>query len=162
MESVGFDNQEKLGTVEGKIRAIATSLGPEVVYKFCNWAQANIELDGVDSPTIVYVLPPSGILNFRHNQVKDKPNTQIAFVCSTEFDFKGTENDGIIEAMKRLAIRFVKKFNESGLFEPLEGDIPYQVLYDHLDQNVTGIILNLILNEEEGVSICSDEVRYNR
>lgn len=159
MESVGFDNPEVLGTVEGKIRAIVASLEQDVVYKFCNWAQANVELDGVTSPTIVYVLPPSGILNFRRNQVKDKPNTQIAFVCSTEFDFQGTENDGIIEAMKRLAIRFIKKFNESGLFEPIEGDVPYQVLYDHLDQNVTGIILNLILNEEQGVSICSDEVR---
>lgn len=159
MESVGFDNQEMLGTVEGKIRAVVRSLGPGIEYQFCNWAQANVALDGVTMPTIVYVLPPFGTLLFKRNHVKDRPNTQIAFVCSTEFDFEGTENDGIIEAMKRLAIRFVKAYNESGLFEQIDGEVQYQVLYDHLDQNVTGVMLTLTIIEEEGISICADEVR---
>lgn len=159
MDSIAFDQAQTLGTVEGKVRAIVASMGEDVAYQFCNWAQANVALDKVEKPTIVYVLPPSGSLNFKWNQVKDKPNSQIAFVCTTDFDFDGTENDGIIEAMKRLAIRFVKALNESGYFTPIEGEVLYQVLYDHLDQNVTGVVLTLILDEVEGVSICSTPVR---
>ena len=124
-----------------------------------NWAQANVELDKIEKPTVIYVLPPSGTLTFKWNEVKDAPNTQIAFVCVTDFDFEGSKNDGIIEAMKRLAVRFVKALNESGLFEPIEGDVLYQVLYDHLDQNVTGIVLTLTLEETKGISICTDETR---
>lgn len=159
MENTGFDTNERLGTVEGKISTIVATLGSAVEYRFMNWAQANVELDHIDKPTVVYVLPPSGTLTFKWNEVKDSPNTQIAFVCVTDFDFEGSKNDGIIEAMKRLAIRFVKALNESGLFEQIEGDVLYQVLYDHLDQNVTGIVLNLTLEEVKGVSLCSDMVR---
>ena len=124
-----------------------------------NWAQANVELDKIEKPTVIYVLPPSGTLTFKWNEVKDAPNTQIAFVCVTDFDFEGSKNDGIIEAMKRLAVRFVKALNESGLFEPIDGDVLYQVLYDHLDQNVTGVVLTLTLEETKGISICTDETR---
>ncbi len=159
MENTGFDTQATLGTVEGKIRSIAATLGDGIEYRFMNWAQANVELDTIEKPTVIYVLPPSGTLTFKWNEVKDAPNTQIAFVCVTDFDFDGTENDGIIEAMKRLAVRFVRSFNESGLFEPIEGDVLYQVLYDHLDQNVTGIVLTLTLEETKGVSICAEETR---
>jgi len=159
MESTAYDNETTLGTVEGKVRSIVASLGEDVDYQFCNWAQANVALDSVSKPTIVYVLPPSGNLDFRRTQVKDRPETQLAFVCTTDFDFDGTENDGIIEAMKRLAVRFVKAYNNSGLFEQIEGYVPYQVLYDHLDANVTGIILNLTLIEEDGISLCKDETR---
>lgn len=145
------------GTVEKKIRTIVEKLG--VNYMFKNWAQANDEIDNVSGPTIIYVLPPSGELDFHYSSVKDYPQSQIAFVASTEFDFEGEENDNIIEQMKRLCIRFVKILNESGLFEPIEGRLSYRVLYDHFDQNVTGIVITPPLIEEEGVIICDDEYR---
>lgn len=157
--SISYDNDSQLGTVEGKIKSIVESLGDDVSYQFCNWAQANVALDKIEKPTVVYVLPPSGRLNFSWNQVKDSPSSQIGFLCTTDFDFEGYENDGIIEAMKRLCIRFIRAFNKSGLFEEIEGDIDYQVMYDYLDQNVTGIIITLQLEEISGVSICSDEKR---
>lgn len=156
MENPAFDTKDLLGTVEGKIRSIVETLGDGIEYRFMNWAQANVELDHIECPTVIYVLPPSGTLTFKWNEVKDAPNTQIAFVCVTDFDFEGSKNDGIIEAMKRLAVRFVKALNESGLFEQIEGDVLYQVLYDHLDQNVTGVVLTLTLEEVKGVSLCNE------
>ena len=50
MENTGFDTKELLGTVEGKIRSIAETLGPEIEYRFMNWAQANVELAKSRSP----------------------------------------------------------------------------------------------------------------
>ena len=148
----------KYGTVEQKIRGIVESM-EGVNYMFKNWAQANVDLDHVEGPTVIYVLPPSGELDFHHSSVKDYPESQIAFVSSTEFDFEGDENDNIIERMKRLCIRFVRAVNESGLFEPIEGRITYRVLYDHLDENVTGIVITPQLIEEEGVILCDNEYR---
>lgn len=148
----------RYGTVEQKIRSIVESMDG-VTYMFKNWAQANDEIDHIDGPTIIYVLPPSGELDFDYSQVCDYPQSQIAFVASTEFDFEGEENDNIIEQMKRLCIRFIKSLNASGLFEQIDGRLSYRVLYDYFDQNVTGIVITPPLIEEEGVIICEDEHR---
>lgn len=153
-----MDMPTKLKTVEAKIRSIAEAL-PGADYMFCDWARANYEIDKIERPTVVYVLPPSGNMYFGWAEVKDCPEAQLAFLCSTEFDFEGEENDALVERMKRLAIRFVRLLNASGMFALIEGNVPYQVLYDHLDQNVTGVVLTLKLIEEEGVAICEDEER---
>ena len=73
MENNGFDTNELLGTVEGKIHSIVNTLGTGIEYRFMNWAQANVELDHVEKPTIVYVLPPSGTLTFKWNEVRMRP-----------------------------------------------------------------------------------------
>lgn len=149
----------KYGTVESKVKAVAESLGDGVQYLFMNWAQANVAMDEVVKPSVVYVLPPSGTLDFDYARVKDYPETQIGFLSPTDFDFDGTENDNVIERMKRLAIRFVKALNESECFKLIEGKLSYQVVYDFLDQNVTGIVLSIPLEEVDGVAICEDESR---
>lgn len=146
-------------TVESKVRKVVETMNEDAEYLFMNWSQANVAMDAITKPTIVYVLPPSGKLDFGYARVKDYPETQIAFLSPTDFDFDGTENDNVIEQMKRLAIKFVKVLNESELFELIEGEQPYQVVYDFLDQNVTGIVLNLTLKEVKGVIICSNEIR---
>lgn len=147
------------GTVEKKIHKIVDSMGVDVAYLFMNWAQANKAIDKISKPTIIYVLPPAGEFHVSWAQVKDSPETQIAFVAPTDFDFDGHKNDDIIECMKRLCVRFIKTFNESGLFEKIEGKQKYQVLYDFFDQNVTGIVITPKLKEEEGIIICEDEIR---
>jgi len=108
--------------------------------------------------SIVYVLPPSGSIDITWKDVKDSPNSQIAFVCNTKFDFNGVENDGIIEAMKRLCIRFILSLNSSGLFSPISGNLTYRVLYDYLDVNVTGIVIEPTLTEVKGISVCDEEI----
>lgn len=160
MSNYSLKNIESHGTVEKKIHGIVDGMGADVEYFFMNWAQANVAIDDVEKPTIVYVLPPSGEFNVGWAQVKDKPDAQIAFIAPTDFDFEGEGNDDIIEQMKRLCVRFIKAFNESGLFEAIEGKLPYRVLYDYLDRNVTGIVITPHIKEEEGIIICgSDEAR---
>lgn len=151
---------KKYGTVEAKVRKVAESMGEDVEYLFMNWSQANVAMDAITKPSVVYVLPPSGKLDFSYARVKDYPETQIGFLAPTDFDFDGTENDNIIEQMKRLAIKFVKALNASKCFELIEGKQTYQVVYDFLDQNVTGIVLNLPLEEVDGIIICDEESRY--
>lgn len=159
MKNPAFDNDKALGTVEGKVRSIVAKMGEDVEYRFYNWATLNVEMDKISKPTIVYVLPPSGdfYIDANRQEIRDFPEAQIAFLCSTEFDFESEENDALIEQMKRLCYRFINAVNDSGYFSELEGKLPYQVLYDHLDENVTGVVITPILEEEEGVSLCEDD-----
>lgn len=158
MSNPAFDTDKTLGTVEGKVRDIVEKMGEDVEYRFYNWAKLNVEMDTITKPTIVYVLPPSGdfYVDLYAQEIRDYPEAQIAFLCSTEFDFESEENDALIEQMKRLCYNFIKAVNESGYFSQLEGKLPYQVLYDHLDENVTGVVITPVLEEEVGVSICDE------
>ena len=56
--------------------------------------------------------------------------------------------------MKHLCYQFIKQLNESDLFEQIEGRVHYQVIYNHLDENVTGILITLTIKEIEGTSLC--------
>ena len=147
---------KKYGTVEAKVRKVAESMGEDVEYLFMNWSQANVAMDAITKPSVVYVLPPSGKLDFSYARVKDYPETQIGFLAPTDFDFDGTENDNIIEQMKRLAIKFIKALNASKCFELIEGKQPYQVVYDFLDQKGTGIGRNLPREEVYGIISCDE------
>ena len=145
---------KKYGTVERKVAYVAKAKFKDFEYLFADFSQANHGLDRIHKPTILYLLPPSGILNFHYGVVKDKPDTMIWFLCPTHFDFGGKENDCLIEQMKRVAIKFVYELGESGLFEPIEGNLSYQVGYDLFDDNLTGICITPTLVEKEGMPIC--------
>jgi len=149
--------EEDFPTVESKIRHIVEHIWkPDADYMFYNWAQANVALDGITRPVIVYVLPASGTLFPQWHQTCDRPTTQIAFLSPTDFDFKTRTNDRLMQAMKILAIKFILEVNKSGMFEkiPEKTPIPYQAVYDHLDENVTGIIISLDLRELQGIKHC--------
>lgn len=136
-------------TVQRRIKRIAQHF-TGCNYFFANWAQLNTILDKVEKPTICYILPPSGRLRTRRGatQFIDRPLTQIAFLAPTEFDFDGEENDDVVELMKLLMIMFIKEANKSGLFTMIdEVDIEYQVPYDTMDDNVTGVVVTLPLEE---------------
>ncbi|MGN1173147.1 MAG: hypothetical protein ACI4SO_05115 [Muribaculaceae bacterium] len=107
---------------------------------------------------MIYILPPSGSLLLRRDTFRDRPRTQLWFVCPTDFDFDGTANDCLVEVMKQSAMRFFSKFNSSGLFVPLEGALPYQVAYDAFDSNVTGVCFELEIEEREGTVLCNGEL----
>lgn len=138
-------------TVEEKVRKIVEQMG--VTYLFENWQAANVRLDKMQLPAVMYVLPASGNLNVGLMQMKDFPNCMIAFMDKTKHDFSGEENDMVIERCKSLAREFILNVNRSGMFEPVQGDIQYSVFYDKLDVNVTGIVIQIPLKEIRGIVI---------
>lgn len=138
-------------TIQQRIKAVAERF-KGCKYLFMNWAQFNVELSEIsnDTPSIVYLLPPAGRFRFKNNgmSITDMPETQIAFLIGTEQDFDGEENDELVEKMKRLAEMFIIALNESGDFEMIDGEeITYQVPYDTMDDNLTGVIINLPIVE---------------
>lgn len=146
--------QERL-SVQQRIKKIAEHF-TACKYIFANWAQMNVELDRIEQPTICYILPPSGMIVPERNamQFTDRPLTQIAFLSPTDFDFDGEKNDEIVEMMKILAIMFVKEINKSELFEFIDEEIEYQVPYDTMDDNVTGVVITLPIVEKPFSACC--------
>lgn len=158
-----FDNtfgptfEEDQRSVESKIRHIIEhQWQPEADYLFYNWAQANVEIRDIKRPVIIYVLPANGSLYPEWHQTTDRPISQIAFLAKTDFDFKTRENDKLMQSMKMLAAQFIQEVNKSGLFDkiPLKEEIPYQAVYDHLDENVTGILITIKLKPLNGIPHC--------
>lgn len=156
-KTFGHTFQEDQRSVESKIRHIIEhQWKPDADYMFYNWAQANAEIRGIKRPVIVYVLPASGSLYPLWNQTIDRPVSLIAFLCKTDFDFKTRENDRLMQHMKELASQFIQEVNKSGLFEsiPQKEEIPYQAVYDYLDENVTGIMITIRLKPLKGIPHC--------
>lgn len=158
-ESVAFDNSTQLGTVEGKVRSIIKPLGVQYVYN--DWTKVNVDFDKLQYPAIIFIQPASGNLHVAHGQIKDQPDTQFAFMDKTVHDDQGVSEDCVVERMKRLCYRFIKAFNESGLFDQLPEDIPYKVVIDHLDQIVSGIIITPRIKEKKGVLLCDINIPRN-
>lgn len=141
-------------SIESKIKSVAdTFQGEGVSYYFGDWARTNMALDTKILPAIVYVMPASGEIDLSAGNIRDKENALIAFLDKTEFDFEASDNNVIVENMKALAMRFFVTCNNSGLFEPIGGKLPYRVVYDMLDVNVTGITFEVPIKEVKGKCI---------
>lgn len=140
-------------SVERKIASVVETMG-NLTYVFDNWHTANFRLDKESLPAVINVLPVSGVMNVTDRKLRDFPNCMLAFVDKADFDFDGKDNDEILERCKNLAMEFILTANASGLFEPISGDVRYSVLYDKLDVNVTGVVIELQLMEKQGITLC--------
>lgn len=138
-------------SIENKIRAIAEKM--DIAYLYDDWTRVNKRIDNSPLPVMVNVLPVSGSFRTtnRGANLALRANCLIAFLDKTEFDFDSAENDEIVHKMTDYAAAFVMLCNESGQFEPISDDnMSLQVCYDKLDVNVTGVILDITLQESSG------------
>ena len=138
--------------VDEKIKKIVESIDG-LNYEYNDWTRANVTLDNLPLPVCLYILPVYGSLLNKNGNFRDHPNAMIAFLDKAEFDFDGKDNEPTVEKMKYLAKKFVIAVNDSRMFRPLPENIPYSVVYDQLDVNLTGVVLNITLEEEVGMCI---------
>jgi len=137
--------------VKDKVKEIVESMG--LPFQYNDWTRVNVEVDFTKLPLCVFVLPVSGQLYNKHLNIHDWPNCLIAFLDLAEMDFDGEENENTVDRMKKKAFEFVSAVNNSNAFEPLPDIIPYSVVYDYLDDNLTGIVLDVQLKERVGSCI---------
>jgi len=135
--------------VDEKIKKIVESI-EGLSYEFNDWTRANVELDNAPLPTCLYLLPVSGQLLNKNGNFRDQPNALIAFLDLAELDFDGEDNEPTVERMKEYAKAFIIAVDKSGMFQPLPEIIPYSVVYDKLDVNLTGVVIQVQLKELQG------------
>jgi hypothetical protein len=138
-------------TIEDKVREIASEQFSEFSYVFEDWYTADKVVDKTALPAIIFILPVSGILQYgQHGRIKDAENCAIAFVDKVDKEADGRDNETVYNAMKTAARAFVNALNASGFFNPIEGDVAYNVIYEQLSSIVTGVVLQLQLKELVG------------
>lgn len=139
--------------IEMGIREIVSKMDG-VTYIYENWQTANVILDKIQLPAVVNVLPASGSFTIGNLKMYEGQNNMIAFLDKTELDFDGTENEDVIDKCKERARDFIIRVNRSNFFKPISGKVPYSVIYDRTDANLTGIMLELELEEKTGFVMC--------
>lgn len=138
-------------TIEDKVREIVGEYFSGFSFVFEDWNTADTKLDKVELPAIIMVLPVSGVLQFgQHGRIKDAENTIVAFVDKVPKEADGRDNEVVYNGMKVAARAFVRRLNESGYFNYIQGDVPYNTIIEQLSSIVTGVALQLQLKELVG------------
>lgn len=138
-------------TIENKVREIVGEYFSGFSFVFEDWNTADTKLDKVELPAIIMVLPVSGVLQFgQHGRIKDAENTIVAFVDKVPKEADGRDNEVVYNEMKVAARAFVRRLNESGYFNYIQGDVPYNTIIEQLSSIVTGVALQLQLKELVG------------
>lgn len=138
-------------TIENKVREIVGEYFSGFSFVFEDWNTADMKLDKVELPAIIMVLPVSGVLQFgQHGRIKDAENTIVAFVDKVPKEADGRDNEVVYNEMKVAARAFVRRLNESGYFNYIQGDVPYNTIIEQLSSIVTGVALQLQLKELVG------------
>jgi len=138
-------------TIESKVREIVGEYFSGFSFVFEDWNTADTVLDKVELPAIIMVLPVSGVLQFgQHGRIKDAENTIVAFVDKVPKEADGRDNEVVYNEMKVAAREFVRRLNESGYFNYIQGDVPYNTIIEQLSSIVTGVALQLQLKELVG------------
>lgn len=138
-------------TIENKVREIVGEYFSGFSFVFEDWNTADKKLDKVELPAIIMVLPVSGVLQFgQHGRIKDAENTIVAFVDKVPKEADGRDNEVVYNEMKVAARAFVRRLNESGYFNYIQGDVPYNTIIEQLSSIVTGVALQLQLKELVG------------
>ena len=105
-------------TIEQKVRDIVDAHLSNFTFVFEDWETADIVIDKVQLPAIIFILPISGSLSFgRYGRIKDAENCAIAFVDKVTRRANGDDNEAVYTQMKQAAKTFLQQVNESGYFE---------------------------------------------
>ena len=135
--------------IDQKIKQIVKGIGG-LTFEFNDWTRANYTLSQKKLPVCMYILPVSGTFINKNNNLRDRPKALVAFLDLAEFDFDGKTNERTIERMKHYAKRFIVAVNNSGMFKTIPENVHYSVIYDKLDDNLTGVVLDIELEELVG------------
>jgi hypothetical protein len=121
-----------------------------------DWARANLRADGVSSErekvhdVLVDVLQVSGTFVANINEIRDSENRMFAFLTPCNLDFEGEGIEPQVERMKAKAKEFIGLLNARGLYTWIDGNIPYRVVYDKLDENMVGVTMEVTLTPQTG------------
>lgn len=161
----------ELNRIEKKVAEIAAKMGLSYICE--TWTRANVVLDRfrrdtsdpkrpvrdnkneLALPVCLYVQPVAGSLKFDNlGMCKDAPVCSVSFGDAMPFDYHGDVAQEIAERLKSTAAAFIVECNKSGFFEPISGDVRYQIAFDRMDANLCFVTLQLTLVESVGV--CAD------
>jgi hypothetical protein len=130
-----------------KIAEYAQRLGMGYLYE--QWQMANVKADKVKImyPLLVYVMPATGRLQIKQAAaVTDQPLALFAFLAPVpRHDYDSKDGAPVIERMKAKMLEFIHLVNTSGDYEPINGEVSYNVVFHKLDRDLMGVSFDVRL-----------------
>ena len=136
--------------IDKKKKEIAANDLPGFTSVSETWSDADTAVDRTPLPAVICVLPVSGTLELHNGRSRDSESLQIAFVDKVPRNANGEDNAATYNNMKDAAVRFLRGVQKSGYFAPLPDSISYRVICERLSSIVTGVCLELELEELSG------------
>lgn len=110
-------------------------------YMFDTWNGANISADklNIKFPLILNITPIGGTFSAFGRNSSNSPECMIAFL--TELSRQPTEGEITtkIDEMLEMFSQFSAEVAASEIYEPLEIENPYKVVFHKLDRNLIGV-----------------------
>ena len=138
---------------EHKIEAVVATLTIKPTFTGGSWYKANILLEKLTLPAVIYITPISGDLLRAGNIFLDAPNCLLAFVDKIDMDAPWEQSVECLDRMKKLAEEFIFRAEQS-YFKHIDNP-HYSVLEDRTDVNLCGIVLEAKIEERQGTNTCT-------
>lgn len=156
-------------TIRASVQSVVEGLGLSFLCE--TWQRANVVLDKyyrssngevVGEPSLPAVLltqPVEGSLNVsaRFDTYTDAVRCTLDFLQAMPLDFTGEDVERIGDELKAYAAQFISNANASGHFERIDGEQPYNILFDQADANLMIFRLNLSLKESVGQCVVAND-----
>lgn len=137
--------------IETRLKEIAEEALPDMAYCFGSLMEIDEKLDLLQPPFMWVVFPELGTLTYRRGKFWESFRALVGFYDLVERDADGEDNITVYRKMVDAAKRFIKAYNESGYFEPLDGDIPTSIHTEVGAGNVTGLFIDINIEQRDGV-----------
>ena len=132
-------NADKMKKLNDFVKKTADKLN--CGYMFDTWQGANVAADklNVKFPLILNITPVGGVFSNYGATTTNAPDCMIAFL--TELSRQPTESEIITKIDEMLSIfrNFANEVAKSNIYEPLEIDNPYKVVFHRTDRNLIGV-----------------------
>lgn len=136
--------------IEEKLREIAERVLPDMSYVLGTLTEIDEKLDLMQPPFVWVVFPEVGTLTYRRGRWWESFRALVGFFDLTRRDADGEDNMAVYRRMVDKAKTFIQAYNESGYFEPIEGDIQTFIHAEVGAGYVTGLMIDISIRERDG------------
>lgn len=139
-----------------KIKNIAETItGYNVLVDTSNGA--NVEFDNITMPCILILIQQSGSYNTANSHYRDSANLRIFLFNKIVQDFNNEDVDAIKEQLKQDLILLHHRIRYNYDFKINTTSLNYEIVYDEMDANLFGVVINDTITERVGTNLACTE-----
>jgi hypothetical protein len=134
--------------IKAIVQAIVVAGSPtqQLDFFYNSWPKANEDFDNANFPAVELIRVEMGNFTFTKSGIGTQHDIILVFGDKTTANFDSEANEAILVPLRKIAVQFLKAYNDSGKFEffPLPTEIPFLEFYEErFDAFLTGIELHL-------------------
>lgn len=143
-----------------KVERVIRETMPELYYYAGDWPSANRHFDFGKFPAILNLLPAKMQVSFTPKHMKQTGECSFAIFDKVDMDATAEEYCAIVMDCAEYAAELILQLNDSKLFQTIENkDFDMSPLWNEMDVNVAGVIVNITLKEKQGIILCGQPIK---